>query len=322
VKQSVLALAFLVCTFSLPDVALHASDTPTVFRAGVDIVGLNVVVTDGQQKPVNGLNAEDFTVLEDGIPQQVSFFAASHVPLDLAILLDTSASMSDKLKTVQDAAIGFAMRLRPSDRISVVAIKDSVKIVHPLDEHIDAALAAIRETTAGGGTSLYNGLYMSMREMIKERRDNGEVRRQAIAVLTDGDDTASLVSFDDVMEVAKEAGIAIYTITLKSVVPARFADLTGRRSASESEFAMRSLAFETGARSFAPSDITELAGVYGVIAEELASQYSIGYTSNNPRHDGAFRKVAVRVDQPGARTRTRSGYLAPRPDRRIALQQH
>jgi Ca-activated chloride channel homolog len=321
VKHSVLALGFLLWTFAVPDVALHASDSQTVFRAGVDIVGLNVVVTDGQQRPVNGLTAEHFTILEDGVPQQVSFFAASQVPLDLAILLDTSASMSDKLKTVQDAAIGFAMRLRPSDRVAVVAIKDSVKIVHPLDEHIDAALAAIRDTTSGGGTSLYNGLYMSMREMIKQRRDNGEVRRQAIAVLTDGDDTASLVSFDDVMEVAKQAGIAIYTITLKSTLPARFSDLTGQRSSSESEFAMKALALETGARSFAPSDITELAGVYGVIAEELASQYSIGYISNNPRQDGAFRKVVVRVDQPGARTRTRSGYLAPRPDRRLALQE-
>jgi Ca-activated chloride channel homolog len=320
VKHKYLVLILLFWALGPIVQPLRASDTPTVFRAGVDIVALNVVVTNGQQKPVNGLTAEHFTILEDGIPQEVSFFAASQVPLDLAVLLDTSASMSDKLKTVQDAAVGFATRLQPSDRISVVAIKDSVQMVHPLDENVDGAVEAIRQTTAAGGTSLYNGLYMSMREMIKERRDNGEVRRQAIAVLTDGDDTASLVSFDDVMEVAKQAGIAIYTITLKSAASAQLAAAAGGRSFSESEFAMKSLALETGARAFFPADITELAGVYGVIAEELASQYSIGYTSKNPRHDGAFRRVAVRVAQPGARTRTRSGYQAPRPARRVSLE--
>ncbi len=79
----------------------------TVFRSGVDLVAFNVVVTDAQQKFVTGLAAQDFTVFEDGVKQDVSYFAASQVPLDLAILLDTSASMTDKMQTVQQAAIGF-----------------------------------------------------------------------------------------------------------------------------------------------------------------------------------------------------------------------
>ena len=318
-KKIYFMTAFVLCVSVSGAPRLRASDTPTVFRAGVDIVGLNVVVTDGAQKPVNGLQQNDFTVTEDGVPQEVTFFAASAVPLDLAILLDTSASMSDKIQTAQEAAVGFAKRLNPSDRISVVAIKDAVKTLHPLDEDVDGALTAIRETTASGGTALYNALYMSMREMIKQRRGNGDVRRQAIALLTDGDDTASLVSFDDVMDVAKQSGIAVYAITLQSALAARLS-APGRRSPSDSEFAMRALALETGARSFAPTDIAELAGIYGTIAQELANQYSIGYTSKNPRQDGAYRHVVVRVDQPGARTRTRSGYVAPRAVRRIALQ--
>src|SRR5689334_16113736 len=103
---------------------LGASDTATVFRGGVDLVALNVVVTDGQNKPVSGLSSERFTVLEDGVPQEVTFFAAQQVPLDLAILLDSSASMMDKMQTAQEAAVGFAMRLHQGDRISVVSIKD------------------------------------------------------------------------------------------------------------------------------------------------------------------------------------------------------
>lgn len=319
-KNGCLVLAYVLWGVAVSGQRMHASGTPTGFHAGIDIVALNVVVTDGQQKLLKGLAANEFTVLEDGVQQDVSFFASSEVPLDLSILLDTSASMTDKLQTAQDAAVGFAMRLNPPDRISIVSIKDAVKVVHALDGDVEGALGAIRQTTASGGTALYNAMYMSMKEMVKQRSGNGEVRRQAIAVLSDGVDTASLVSFDDVMDVAKQSGIAIYTITLTSSLPAKFTDTTGRLSPSKSEFAMKDLALETGARSFFPTNILELAGIYDIIAKELASQYSIGYTSTNARQDGAFRRVLVRVDQPGARTRTRTGYVAARSGRRATLQ--
>jgi Ca-activated chloride channel homolog len=288
----------------------------TVFRAGVDLVAFNVVVTDPQQKFVTGLAAQDFTIFEDGVRQDVSYFAASQVPLDLAILLDTSASMTDKMTTVQQAAIGFTNTLKPGDRAMIVDIKDATKIMQGLTGDLPAAANAIRATSARGGTALFNGIYLTLKELVKERRGNGDVRRQAIVVMSDGDDTASLVSFDDVMDVAKQAGISIYTITLRSKYLMQAATQSGRRYFSQSEFAMKSLAQETGARSFFPADISELAGVYGSIAEELSTQYSIGYTSKNARRDGQFRRVIVQVaEHPGVRTRTRSGYTAPRPDR-------
>src|SRR6185436_18029773 len=147
-----------------------------------------------------------------------------------AILLDASASMSDKFRVAQAAAVGFARRLRPSDRVSVIAIKDGAKILHSLDGDIDGAVAAINAARTGGGTALYNSLYMSLRDMTRLRPEDGEVRRQAMAVFTDGDDTASLVTFDDVLDVAKQAGIAIYTITLKSPAIPGFNDPFARRS--------------------------------------------------------------------------------------------
>ena len=292
----------------------------SVFRTGVDLVALNVVVTDGDQKFVSGLSIDDFAVYEDGVQQELSFFASKDVPLDLALLLDTSASMTDKMQTMQDAAVGFASTLRSGDRVSIVDIKDSVKVLHALDDDVQGADAAIRRTTARGGTALYNGLYTALKDMVKQRRQNGEVRRQAIAVLSDGDDTASLVAFDDVMDVAKQAGIAIYTITLKSRY-ARNGANSGSRYFSQSEFAMKALAQETGARSFFPVSITELAGVYRTIADELATQYALGYTSKNPKRDGAFRRVVVRIaDHPGARTRTRSGYQSARAEQVARVQ--
>ena len=307
-----------------PPPAPTAPTTPspsTVFRSSIDLVALNVVVTDGQQHFVTGLGAESFAVFEDGIQQDVSYFAATAVPLDLALLLDTSASMTDKIATVQQAASGFAATLRSEDRAMVVDIKDATRIVQPLTGQLPAVLGAIRSTTPRGGTGLYNGLYLTLKQLIKERRDNEDIRRQAIVVFSDGDDTASLLSFDDVMEVAKQAGIAIYTITLRSRFEVQQASGGGRRYFSQSEYSMKTLAQETGARAFFPMEITELAGVYGSIGEELASQYAIGYTPKNGRRDGAFRRVTVRVaDRPGVQVRTRTGYTAPRSEHRASLR--
>jgi len=291
--------------------------TAPVFRAGVDLVALNVVVTEGGSKFVTGLQPENFAIYEDGVQQDVSFFAATSVPLDLAILLDTSSSMSDKLQEVQVAANGFVSTLREGDRSMIVDIKDATKVLQPLSGDVAAAKAAISSTTAKGGTALFNGIYLTLKELTKQRRQTDDVRRQAIVVLSDGEDTASLVAFDDVMAQAKEAGIAIYTITLRSPFLVQMAAASGKRYFSEAEYGMRALAQETGARSFFPSAISELAGVYDSIAQELASQYALGYTPKNPRRDGSFRRLIVRIaDHPGAAPRTRTGYVAPRADRK------
>ena len=216
-----------------PAPAAAVAETPTTtFRSGVDLVALNVVVTDATQKFVTGLASSDVAVFEDGV-QDVSFFGASSVPLDLAILLDTSASMSDKLKTAQQAAIGFVSTLRQDDRVSIIDIKDATKVLFPMGDDLAGARTTILATTARGGAALYNGTYLALKEMTKLRRSTGEVRRQAIVVLSDGDDTASLLSYDDALELAKESGIAIYTISLRSkteVCRASQPDITMSRS--------------------------------------------------------------------------------------------
>ena len=226
------AVALLMCCG-----AVRGQDTQGTFRSGVDLVSLNVIVTDNRDRFVTGLAQTDFSVFEDGIQQDVSFFAATDVPLDLAILLDVSSSMSDKLATVQEAAVGFASHLRSGDRVTVVGIKDSARVLHDLDGDIAGARESIRRTTASGGTALYNGIYTTIKQMQKvHASDGGEIRRQAIAVLTDGDDTTSLVNFDDVLALAKQAGIAIYTIALKSQYPVAL--LGAAKDSSEAGVAM------------------------------------------------------------------------------------
>lgn len=313
VKVAVFVLLSALGTAAVSGQGSVGQDGSATFKGAVDLVALNVVVVDKQQQFVTGLTAGNFAVYEDGVQQDLSFFAADEVPLDIALLLDTSASMHDKLATAQQAAVRFVSALRPVDRLLVVDIKETSRILAPLSHDLQAAKEAILRTSADGGTALYNGLYATLREMRKQRRNEADMRRQALVVLSDGDDTSSLMSFDDVMDLAKESGISIYTIMLNSGTAADQNDRRRHPFFSKSEYGMKALAQETGARSFSALQIHDLAGGYKSIGHELASQYALGYTSNNPRRDGAYRRVVVRiVDRAGAQPRTRAGYFAPR----------
>ena len=290
-----------------------ASQTPRspVFRAGASLVALNVTVTDGQRF-VPGLTRDDFTVYEDGVEQQVQFFESKSVPIDLILLIDTSSSMRDKMNVVHEAALGFLKTLRDGDRGAVVAFSDRVNVMQGLTSDHQALDDAINRTEAHGSTALNNALYVAMKQFGRSAQQSGDVRRQAIAVLSDGDDTSSLITFDDVLAMARKSGINIYTIALQSEFAAarRLAE-NGRRYFSESDYAMKTLARETGAQAFFPEFVQDLKGVYASIADELSNQYSIGYSPSNPRPDGRFRRIVVRVaTHPEFRPRARAGYTA------------
>ncbi len=146
---------------------------------------------------------------------------------------------------------------------------------------------------------------MSLKELGKIKAQNEEdVRRQALIVFSDGEDTSSLVSFEEVLDLAKRSETSIYTIALRG-------NDSSTRGFREAEFVMRQLAQETGGRAFFPAKIEDLTGVYTQIADELASQYTLGYTSKNPRVDGAFRRIVVQVARANVTARTKKGYFAP-----------
>ena len=287
---------------------------PSLFRSGTNLVPLNVTVTDQEKHFVKGLTAADFAVAEDGVAQEVQFFEAADTPADLIVLIDTSSSMSDKMDVVHEAAIGFMRTMKPGDRGAVVAFADGVDVVQPLTSDRQALEHGIQRTAARGATSLNNALYIALKQFGRAARQDGEVRRQAIAVLSDGEDTSSLVSFDDVLELARKSGVSIYPIVLQSkYAAARGATQGRRRDYSEAVYSMRTLAVETGGQAFFPQQIFELKGIYATIAQELSSQYSIAYSPNNGRPDGRFRKISVRVDgRPELKLRTRTGYTAER----------
>lgn len=287
--------------------AASATQPPRVFKSGAALVALNVSVQDKSAKYVAGLQPDDFVVYEDGVKQDVRFFESAAVPLDLIVLIDTSSSMSDKVDVVHDAAAGFLKTLRDDDRGAVIGFADSVAILQPLTTDRALLDKAVRATGARGSTSLNNAVYVALKQFGSAAASTDEVRRQAIVVLSDGADTSSVVSLDDVLALTRRSGVNVYTVALQSPTPGLTAV---RRGFSESDYTMRALARETGALAFFPEP-SQLSGVYRSIANELASQYSIGYVPANGRADGRFRRVVVQViTKPELRPRTRLGYTA------------
>ena len=274
------------------------------FRAGVELVSLNVTVTEGARY-LTDLTQDDFSVFEDGVKQDVTFFNATHLPIALALLLDTSASMDTKLPTAQEAAIGFAKRLRQQDLAEVIDFDSRVVVLQNFTNSASDLEAAIRRTSAGGSTSMYNAVYIALKELRKIRAVSEEdVRRQALIVFSDGEDTSSLISFDEVLDLAKRSETAVYTIALRGTD-------SQTKGFREAEFVLRQLSQETGGRAFFPNHVGDLSGVYGQISDELSSQYTVGYTSKNNRRDGAWRRVVVRVNRPSTIARTKQGYFGP-----------
>ena len=304
-RRYLVLLSTLVIIFDGTLSAQQPQDQPTpAFRAGVDVVSLNVTVSDLEGRFVTDLDQTNFQVYEDGVQQNITFFTKTQLPIALAMLIDTSASMDENMAIAQEAAIGFSQRLRPEDLAEIIDFDSRVNILQTFTNDAVKLEQAIQQTSAGGSTSLYNAIYISLRELSKAPLRRADVRREAIIVLSDGEDTSSLVTFDEVLEQAKRSETAIYSIGLQSD------DSRSRVGFREADFVLRQLAQETGGRAFFPNEVDELPKIYQDISDELSSQYSVGYISANPLRNGQWRRIVVRVDRESIEARAKQGYYA------------
>ena len=277
------------------------------FRTAIDVVSMNVTVTDSTNRYITDLDEKSFEIFEDGVKQDLILFNRTNLPVALSLLIDTSSSMDDRMVTAQDAAIGFVRKLRPTDLGEVIGFDSRAEVLQKFTNDTAELEQAIRKTVAGGSTSMNNALYISLKGLKKiPVQLEAEIRRQAIILLSDGEDTSSLVTFEDVLDLARRSETAVYAIGLMEEVTA--GQSKGFREAT---YSLRQLTTDTGGRAFFPSDIKSLASVYGQIYDELSSQYTIGYSSKNPKRDGAWRRLVVRVSRPNVTARTKQGYFAP-----------
>jgi Ca-activated chloride channel family protein len=311
--STALVLCLLVTT---SDAQQNGAATPVptsgrpIFRTAVELVALNVTVLDERHRFVSGLGPEAFVVFENGVRQELAFFGRADVPFDLALLLDVSGSMTQTMELLRKSAIGFLRTLRPRDRAAVVGFAHRMQVLQPLTRDITQLETAIQQARPHGDTALYDAVYITLRELERERKASPDVRRQAIVLLSDGNDTASMISGDDALAAAQRSGVTIYTVALKR--PARSKEVAVvNRATAEAEFTLKALAQDSGGRIFAAEGAAQLAGIYDAIASEMAHQYVLGYVPQNPASDRTFRHVNVRVGSPGpAQVRTRRGYYA------------
>ncbi len=285
--------------------AAAAVSAQEVFRTSTDMVFLNVTATRGSEA-VTGLDDTAFAVFEDGRPQAIEVFSRDPQPIALSLLIDASASMENTLGLAADAAVGFVRRMRPADSAQVVTFNRQTDIRQPFTTDQRLLEHAIRTTRASGSTSLYTALYIAFAELERiGRRTRGEMRRQAIVLLSDGEDTMSVLGHDEVMERARRSDVIVFAIALRD------ASTSTTQGLRQHDFALRSLAQTTGGRMFVVDAAGQLPAVYNQIADELATQYTIGYTSRNTTRDGRWRQITIKVDAPGVVARTRAGYFGP-----------
>jgi Ca-activated chloride channel homolog len=299
----------------------------------VDMVSLPVVVTTRDGRRVTDLQKEDFEVFEDKVPQQITGFAATDEPISVALSLDTSGSMEKRLVRLQNEAIRFVNLLHPDDSVAIMSFADDVNLLEEFSIDRRVNEYGIKETRPGGYTAIYEAVWLALEEVLKPIKE-----RTALVLFTDGVDTASRkASEKETLQMAKESPAPIYCIYFNTEgdlqmgqrLPGTIGGLPpsyppvivttgpgGRGSTSWEYMAGRQyvsqLAEYSGGRLFDALKTDDLGPAFEEIAQELGSQYSIGYYSTNTKHDGKFRNVQVRVRGPGLVTRTKKGYLAPK----------
>jgi VWFA-related protein len=275
------------------------------FSSALDIVNLNVSVSDAKDKFVTGLAADDFRIFEDGIPQQLCLFTQERLPLSLAILIDSSMSMQPSLPSVRAAALRLARALQPIDQAEIIQFNHKFAVLQDFTNDQALLAAAINSITADGATGLYNALYLTLKDPRFRTKDD-HLTRQAVVILTDGEDTSSMVSDDQVLEIARKSNVTIFAISLRQPRPA----VLDSDAPDRATYFLTSLTRDTGGRSYFPSGLAQIDGVYGRIADELRTQYALGYVSSNTRRDGKWRHIAIETTQGHLMLRHKLGYYA------------
>ena len=294
----------------------QSHDVPSaqpMFRSGVSLVVITATVEQRNGSYMPDLTSNDFSVSEEGVPQQIAFFASADVPMDLVLMIDTSASMASheveaatRLDIARGAVLTLIRPLGAADTAAIVGFGERTEVHQRFTSNHALLENAVARLRVGGATSLYTSLYVALKQFAAAPR-GGAFRRRAIVLITDGEDTKSLVPYDAVIELARALNVAIYTIVVRAGA------LTSVEwHTSEAEYEMRAFARETGAQAFFVDSMSDVESACRRIAGELAHQYVLAYTPVKPRPRGTFTRLSVSVNRPWISVRARSGYLAGR----------
>jgi Ca-activated chloride channel homolog len=285
--------------------ALAQQQEPT-FRAGTQIVPVYATVTDTQGRLVPSLEQDAFSIFDNGKPQEITFFQNEVTPFTVVVMMDYSASMTANLELLEAAAEQFLLRLLPEDKGQVGAFSDKIQLSGTFTSDRDDLIGAINDLQFGNPTRLWDAVDTSMEEL------KDVEGRKVVLVFTDGDDTASRIGMGDVLDRAREEEVMVYAIGLQSEF------FNGQRVVrSRPDRSLRRLAEETGGGYFELQKTAELAPTFTRVAQELHSQYTLGFSPATL--DGREHKLEVRMKQTGMSARARRSYIAA-PERLTTTQ--
>ena len=277
-----------------------AQDQP-IFKSNVRTVPIYATVVDPSGRLVPDLEQGDFQILDNGKPADVTLFSNESQPFTAVVMLDTSASMTANLKLLNRAAEQFLLRLLPVDRAQVGAFNDKIQLSGTFTNNRDELIGALNDLYFGNPTRLNDGIAAGLDAL------RGIDGRRVVLVFTDGEDTSSKLGFKTVLEQARDEEVMVYAIGLESEFFNGMRIVKTRPSRD-----LRKIADETGGGYFELLKTVELAPTFSRVAQELRSQYLIGFAP--AALDGKVHKLEVKVTKPGMTVRARRSYLAA-PDK-------
>lgn len=287
-----------------------------VIRVDTDLVTLTATVTDAGGRYRADLRQSDFTVYEDGVKQELAYFnTGDRVPMSVGILFDTSGSMIDKIEGVEDAVQHFVKSVAPGDEIFLIRFSNDAEVVQDFTADRRRILRAVEGLEPQGSTALYEAVLLGLQKI-----NSGKNRKRALLLLTDGNDTASQVKYQDVLTLARKSEVIVYALGIGHGEKGSYGHDTlggiiGRDKDEVDMKVLNGFAEATAGRAFylenahqGGRDLVDEAAAE--VANELKQQYTLGYRPTNKRHDGSFRQIKVEVPDRSLRVRTKGGYYA------------
>jgi len=279
-----------------------------VFRTGTDVVGFGVTVTDRRGNFITDLKPDDLEILEEGVPQEIQLFTRGDETetapeMHIGLVFDTSGSMGDDITLARSAAVRFLNTLTDVKDMTLVDFDTEVRVSKFEQASFARLVERIRARKPDGLTALYDaiGVYLT-----GAADDTG---RKILVMFTDGGDTRSTTTFSKLITMLRASDATVYAIGLLEHQPAS--------ARSEQRQRISQIALETGGEAFFPSEMKQVEDAYARILKQIRAQYTVGYVSSNPRQDGRWRKVEIKVKRPdiaGPKVQARKGYFAPGPE--------
>ena len=275
-------------------------------RVDVDLVLVNVTVTDPFNRLVTGLEQENFRVLEDNVEQEIVHFSSEDVPISIGVIFDMSGSMSNKVDKARLAAVQFFKTANPQDEFFLVSFNDRAELISSFTSSVEELQNRLMYTAARGRTALLDAIYLGLSQMRGARN-----AKRALLIISDGGDNHSRFNENDIKNFVKEADVQLYAVGIY--------DPLGSRSRTSEELNGPTLLSEmtemTGGRAFPVENLNDLPDTAAKIGMELRNQYVLGYKPSNHQRDAKWRKVKVKLRPPKGlpplNVYAKTGYYGP-----------